>query len=58
MGDTEEKRQRRNILSRRLDSYYEALMQSARAQSSERWEQALRAAPSIAPHASDSEGPA
>jgi hypothetical protein len=41
MGDTDQKRQRRNILRQRLDSYYEELMQEAREQSAERWKRVL-----------------
>jgi hypothetical protein len=41
MGDTIQKRQRRNILRQRLDSYYEVLMQDAREQSTERWTRVL-----------------
>ena len=41
MGDTIQKRQRRNILRQRLDSYYEVLMQDAREQSTERWKRVL-----------------
>jgi hypothetical protein len=40
MLDTEEKRQRRDELNRRLDSYYEKLMQIA-TDSAERWERVL-----------------
>ena len=40
MGDTEEKKRRREVLSRRLDSYYEKLMEVSVADP-ERWETVL-----------------
>jgi hypothetical protein len=40
MADTEEKRQRRDEVNRRLDSYYEKLMQIA-TETAERWEKVL-----------------
>lgn len=44
MGDTEQKRKVRGILSDRLDSYYEALMEKARRDSRQRWEQVIKQA--------------
>ena len=42
MGDTEDKRRVRSILSDRLDSYYEALMEAARRDARERWERLIQ----------------
>ena len=43
MGDTQDKRQYvRKLLERRLDSYYEALMEAARRETRERWERLIR----------------
>jgi hypothetical protein len=42
MGDTEDKRHVRKLLERRLDSYYEALMEAARRETRERWERLIR----------------
>jgi hypothetical protein len=46
MGDTEAKRQVRGVLSARLDSYYETLMEAALRDSRKRWEQVLQKAES------------
>jgi hypothetical protein len=51
MADSEEKRQRRDILNRRLDSYYEALMLEARRGSDERWQRLVECAPERRPAA-------
>ena len=43
MGDTQDKRQHvRKLLERRLDSYYEALMEAARRETRERWERLIK----------------
>ena len=44
MPDTEDKRRVRGILSERLGSYYETLMEAASRESRERWEQMFRQA--------------
>ena len=41
MGDTENKRRVRRLLSDQLDSYYEALVDAARRDVRERWEQII-----------------
>jgi hypothetical protein len=43
MGDSEDKRRRRDVLSKRLDSYYEKLMEVSVA-NPERWEMVLQEA--------------
>ena len=52
MGDTENKRRVRRLLSDQLDSYYEALVDAARRDARERWEQIIRQSDSDRLHGS------
>ena len=52
MGDTGNKRRVRRLLSDRLDSYYEALVDAARRDARERWEQIIRQSDSDRLHGS------
>ena len=44
MGDTEDRRRVRGVLSGRLDSYFEMIMETARRDSDERWERVIQEA--------------